>query len=109
MKFNGLLKDLQKFSPQGNNNQTIFAKLLFVNLNNNKLYQTGLGIIKDDNKVNNYDDSSNFIVPANEWPRGRYQLYGLKYWSNTGNYNENNAKIALIPLEKRSSKVWDRS
>ncbi|EDT49209.1 conserved hypothetical protein [Ureaplasma parvum serovar 1 str. ATCC 27813] len=109
VKFNGLLKDLQKFSPQGNNNQTIFAKLLFVNLNNNKLYQTGLGIIKDDNKVNNYDDSSNFIVPANEWPRGRYQLYGLKYWSNTGNYNENNAKIALIPLEKRSSKVWDRS
>ncbi|QDI65064.1 DUF1410 domain-containing protein [Ureaplasma urealyticum] len=109
VKFNGLLKDLEKFSPQGNNNQTIFAKLLFVNLNNNKLYQTGLGLIKDDNKVNNYDDSGSFIVPANEWPPGRYQLYGLKYWSKTANHNENDAKIALIPLKNRPGKTWDRS
>nr|WP_016828950.1 DUF1410 domain-containing protein [Ureaplasma urealyticum] len=109
VKFNGLLKDLEKFSPQGNNNQTIFAKLLFVNLNNNKLYQTGLGLIKDDNKVNNYDDSGSFIVPANEWPPGRYQPYGLKYWSKTANHKENDAKIALIPLKNRPGKTWDRS
>ncbi|QDI64453.1 DUF1410 domain-containing protein [Ureaplasma parvum] len=103
VSFSGSVRKLI-FNNMNNQNDSIFGEVMYKNLDNGQIYNTTVGIIE--NNVNkNYNTPGQFQLLLDKMPKSsRYQFYGIKYWR--ANDKKDNAKIALVPNDKKTKIIW---